>query len=301
MSEASIKPKVADTTANFRVTLQARLWRLFKADFGAQVGLVLTLLIVFTAFFADVIAPYGPTEGDFASARIPPAWAEEGSMDHLLGTDQLGQDIFSRVIYGSRVSLTVSFFGVLLAMTIGVVLGTLAGFLGGPVDSFLTAVINLILSVPYLILVIVVATILGRSLLNVILIFGITNSPIFARLTRGEVLRLKEEVYVEAASSLGAKRYQIVLFHILPNLFRVLITIATFEMSAMIFYESGLSFLGLSVPPEVPSWGNMLALGRQYLTIFPWMAIYPGLAISITAIGINLLGDWLGDALDPQS
>ncbi|MEO0565614.1 MAG: ABC transporter permease, partial [Chloroflexota bacterium] len=138
-------------------------------------------------------------------------------------------------------------------------------------------------------------------LLNVILIFGVTNAPIFARITRGEVLRLKNEEYVEAARSLGANNFQILFFHIFPNLLRVLITVATFEMSAMIIYESGLSFLGLSVPPEVPSWGNMLALGRQYLTIFPWMAIYPGIAISITAIGINLLGDWLGDALDPKN
>ncbi|MEM6282351.1 MAG: ABC transporter permease [Chloroflexota bacterium] len=302
MNKTAINPAIleADATSSQR-GVWSGLWRQFRSDFGAQVGLLLTLIIIVVAVFADVIAPYGPTDGDFSSARLPPAWVEGGSMDHLLGTDQLGQDIFTRIVYGSRVSLTVSIFGVLLAMSIGVTAGMVAGLFGGRVDAAISAVVNLILSVPYLILVIVVATILGRSLINVILIFGVTDSPIFARITRGEVLRLRNEEYVEAARSLGANNYQILFFHIFPNLLRVLITVATFEMSAMIFYESGLSFLGLSVPPEVPSWGNMLALGRQYLTIFPWMAIYPGIAISITAIGINLLGDWLGDALDPQN
>jgi ABC-type dipeptide/oligopeptide/nickel transport system permease subunit len=258
------------------------------------------LLLLFVAIFAEQIAPFGPQEGDFIVAKLPPVWQPEGNADHLLGTDQLGQDIFSRIVYGSRVSLTVGLFGVALATSIGVTLGLLGGYFGGWIDTLITAWVNLLLSVPYLVLVIVIAAIFGRSLLNVILIFGITDSPIFARITRGLVLRVKEEEYVLSARSLGARSARIIFFHLLPNIIGPLITVMTFEMSAMIFYESGLSFLGLSVPPEIPSWGNMLTLGRRFLLIYPWMAIYPGIAIAITALGVNLFGDWLRDALDPH-
>lgn len=267
---------------------------------SAMAGLFIVILLVITAVFADQIAPFKPTEGDYASARLPEFWREGGSPQHLLGTDRLGQDVFSRIVYGARVSLTVGFFGVLLASSIGVTLGLLAGYLGGWVDTVISSFVNLLLSVPYLVLVIVIAAIFGRSLLNVILIFGVTGSPIFVRLTRGEVLRVSKEEYVMAAHSLGATRLQIVRRHILPNIMGPLLTLATFEMSAMIFYEAGLSFLGLSVPPEIPSWGNMLTVGRPFLAIMPWLAIYPGVAIAITALGVNLLGDWLRDVLDPR-
>lgn len=269
-------------------------------DPGAFIGLVLVSLVVLTAVFADQLAPYGPTEGSLLDAKKPEAWQPNGLPGHLLGTDQLGQDILSRVIYGARISLAVGFFGVLLASAIGVTLGMTAGYLGGRVDTVISALVNLLLSFPYLVLVIIVATVFGRSLLNVIIIFGVTDAPVFARLARGEVLRLRTTDYVVAAYSLGAPTRRILLRHLLPNLVGPLVTLMTFEMSAMIFYESGLSFLGLSVPPEVPSWGNMLALGRKFLYIFPWMSIYPGLAISLTAFGVNLLGDWLRDMVDPR-
>ena len=278
-----------------------RLWRLLRRDAAGMTGFVLVLTIVAIAVFAPWIAPYGPTEGDFLAARLPPAWMEGGSTDHLLGTDQLGQDVFSRIVYGTRVSLMVGVLGALLAVTIGVTLGMLAGYFGGWFDSLVTGFTNLLLSIPYLVLVIVIATVLGRSLTNVILLFGVTGSPIFVRVTRGEVMRLKRLAYVEAAVGLGASATRIIPLHLLPNLVGPLLTLATFEVSAMIFYESGLGFLGLSVPPEVPSWGNMLALGRQFLTIYPWLAVFPGLAIAVTALGINLFGDWLRDALDPRA
>lgn len=277
---------------------------LFKSllkDAAGLTGVIILLLLVIVAIFAPQIAPYGPTEGDLLDAKKPPMWQEKGSPAHILGTDQLGQDMLSRIIYGSRVSLTVGFFGVLLALLIGVTAGLLAGYFGGWVDMVISGATNLLLSIPYLVLVIVIATIFGRSLLNVILIFGVTDSPIFVRFVRAEVLRIREQDYVEAARSLGAKVYRIIPKHIFPNLIGPLLTLATFEMSAMIFYEAGLGFLGLSVPPEVPSWGNMLSLGRRFLNIFPWIAIYPGLAIAATALGINLLGDWMRDALDPRS
>jgi ABC-type dipeptide/oligopeptide/nickel transport system permease subunit len=158
----------------------------------------------------------------------------------------------------------------------------------------------LVLSLPYLLFVVVIASILGRSLINVILIFGITDSPIFARVTRGEVLRIRESGYVESAISAGARTGRIIFDHIMPNLIGPLLTLATFEMSRMIFYEAGLGFLGLSVPPSVPSWGNMLEAGRKYLTSYPWIATWPGLAIVWASLGMNLLGDWLRDVLDPR-
>ena len=272
------------------------LWR----DRSGIVGLVMFLVVVLAAVFAPMISPYDPLKQNLRDAKIPPAWSEGGTWDHPLGTDNLGRDLLSRVIYGSRVSLTVGFIGVLIAGTLGLVFGAIAGYVGGRVDTLIMSVVNLILSLPYLLFVVVIASILGRSLLNVILIFGITDAPIFARVTRGEVLRIRESGYVESAISAGAGTGLIIFDHIIPNLIGPLITLATFEMSAMIFYEAGLGFLGLSVPPSVPSWGNMLAAGRKYLTSYPWIATWPGLAIVWTSLGMNLLGDWLRDVLDPR-
>jgi len=272
------------------------LWR----DRSGVIGLLMFLIVVFAAIFAPLLAPYEPTEQHLRDAKKPPVWSEEGSWEYPLGTDNLGRDLLSRLIYGARVSLTVGFFGVIIAASLGMVFGAIAGYLGGRVDTLIMAVVNLVLSLPYLLFVVVIASILGRSLINVILIFGITDSPIFARVTRGEVLRIRESGYVESAISAGAGTGRIIFDHIMPNLIGPLLTLATFEMSRMIFYEAGLGFLNLSVPPSVPSWGNMLAASRNYLTIYPWLALWPGLAIMWTSLGMNLLGDWLRDVLDPR-
>ncbi len=192
------------------------------------------------------------------------------------------------------------FFGVLIAGGIGLVVGLFAGFVGGRTDAAIMTVVNIVLALPYLLFVVVIAGVLGRSLINVILIFGITDAPIFVRVVRGEVLRLRKSVYVEAASSVGVSQTRILFQHILPNLIGPFLTVATFEMSAMILYEAGLGFLGLSVPPDMPSWGNMLEAGRQHLQRYWWIATFPGLAIVIASLGMNLLGDWLRDALDPR-
>ena len=286
-----------ERTFRDRIAYMGRfLWR----DRSGIVGLVLFLVVVFAAVLAPVIAPYDPLAQNLRDAKLPPAWSAEGSWAHPLGTDNLGRDLLSRVIYGSRVSLTVGFFGVIIAATLGLVLGAIAGYLGGRIDTLIMAVVNLVLSLPYLLFVVVIASILGRSLVNVILIFGITCAPLFARVARGEVLRIRESGYVESAISAGAGTGRIIFDHIIPNLIGPMITLATFEMSAMIFYEAGLGFLGLSVPPSVPSWGNMLAAGRRYLTSYPWIATWPGLAIMFTSLGMNLLGDWLRDVLDPR-
>ena len=272
------------------------LWR----DKSGVIGMILFLVVVFAAVFAPQISPYDPLEQNLRDNKMPPAWSEGGDWDHPFGTDNIGRDSFSRIVYGARVSLTVGFFGVLIAGSLGLVIGAIAGYMGGRVDSAIMSIINLILSLPYLLFVVFIASVLGRSLINVILIFGITDAPIFARVTRGEVLRMRESGYVESAISAGARWPRIIFDHILPNLIGPLITLATFEMSAMIFYEAGLGFLGLSVPPSVPSWGNMLAAGRKYLQLYPWIAAFPGVAIMFTSLGMNLLGDWLRDVLDPR-
>lgn len=274
--------------------------KLIARDRSGMVGLALFLLVVIAAVFAPWIAPHDPLQQNLRAAKQPPAWTAEGTWEYPLGTDSIGRDVFSRIIYGSRVSLTVGFFGVLIASSLGLLIGLVAGYLGGRADNIIMGFINLLLALPYLLFVVFIASVLGRSLFNVILIFGITDAPIFARITRGEVLRIRQSGYVESAVSIGARTPRILFDHILPNLIGPLITVATFEMSAMIFYEAGLGFLGLSVPPSVPSWGNMLANGRQYLTIYPWIATYPGIAIAVTALGMNLLGDWLRDVLDPR-
>ena len=302
MAAREISP-TADSMLDVEKTFKDRLayaGRFLWRDRSGIIGLLMFLDVVFAAVFAPWIAPYEPLEQNLRAAKMPPAWSEEGSWDHPLGTDNLGRDLLSRLIYGARVSLTVGFFGVLIAASLGMVLGAIAGYLGGRVDATIMGVVNLVLSLPYLLFVVVIASILGRSLINVILIFGITDAPIFARVTRGEVLRIRESGYVESAVSAGARTRRIIFDHIMPNLIGPLVTLATFEMSRMIFYEAGLGFLGLSVPPSVPSWGNMLEAGRKYLTSYPWIATWPGLAIMWTSLGMNLLGDWLRDVLDPR-
>ncbi len=278
-----------------------RFWiRLLGRDRAGVLGLLMVLTVVATALLAPYLAPHDPLQQNLRSAKLPPAWQQGGRWEYPLGTDNLGRDILSRIIYGSQVSLTVGFFGVVVAGSIGLAIGLLAGYVGGRVDNAIMGAVNLILALPYLVFVVFIAAILGRSLFNVILIFGLTDIPIFVRISRGETLRIREAAFVEAAECVGASRGRILLQHILPNLVGPLITLATFEMSAMIFYEAGLGFLGLSVPPSVPSWGNMLATGRQYLTIYPWMATSPGLAIAFTGLAMNLVGDWLRDLLDPR-
>lgn len=274
--------------------------KLLARDRAGALGLIIFLIVVLTAVFATQLAPHDPLKQNLRNAKKPPAWSEKGSVQHPLGTDNLGRDLLSRIIYGTRVSVTVGFFGVLIAGSLGMTIGLISGYMGGRVDNVIMGGVNMILALPYLVFVVFIAAILGRSLINVILIFGLTDIPIFVRITRGEVLRMRESGFVESAMSLGATRTRILFDHILPNLIGPLITIATFEMSAMIFYEAGLGFLGLSVPPSVPSWGNMLAVGRKYLTIYPWIATFPGLAIIFAGLGMNLLGDWLRDVLDPR-
>jgi peptide/nickel transport system permease protein len=300
MTELAVSPHEIGVLRT-EVTPWARTMRSLRRDRAAMVGLAIIAMVVIMAVFAPLLAPHDPLAQNLRASKMPPAWRDGGSWDYVLGTDRLGRDQLSRIIYGARVSVTVGLFGAGIALTLGMLAGLVAGYFGGWLDSAIMSVVNLLLAVPYLVLVIVVAALLGRSLVNVILLFGITASPLFARVTRGEVLRLRHSGYVESAICIGARGGRVIFDHIMPNLIGPLVTLATFEMSAMIFYEAGLGFLGLSVPPDVPSWGNLLAVGRESLMAgMPWLTTYPGLAIALTALGMNLFGDWLRDVLDPR-
>jgi len=267
------------------VTRTARPW------VGAGAGLVLVVLV--TAVFAPVLAPHPPGRQDLAHSQQPPAWLPGGSWLNPLGTDHLGRDVLSRIIYGSRVSLIVGGGGVALALALGLLVGLLAGYVRGWTDDVAMRLCDVQLALPYLLFVIAIVGVLGPSLRNVVLVFGIADFPLFARMARGETLRLRAAPFVESAIATGASHARILLRHVLPNMAGVLLVVSAFEMAAMILYEAGVGFLGLSVPPTIPSWGNMLADGRNYLTTSWWIATFPGLAIVVGTLGINLLGNRL--------
>ncbi len=288
----------------FEISAEKPLWTLIRGAFKSKrfiLGLVLVAIPLICMMDASGLAPHDPSAQNLHVAKTPPGWLQGGSWSYPLGTDYLGRDVLSRVIYGSRVSVTVGIGGVALAIAIGVSLGLVAGAYGGWLETVIMAIVDMLLSLPYVLLVVVIAGVFGSSLPNVILIFGISDFPLFARMTRGEVLRLRESGFVEAARMLGVSDWSILLRHLIPNLIGIIVTVATFEAANMILLEAGLGFLGLSVPPTIPSWGNMLAEGRNYLATAWWLAGFAGVALLGTAMGINLLGDWLRDVLDPRS
>lgn len=265
---------------------------------AAAVGLVILLAFVAIAALAPVISPHDPTVQNLQARLSPP-----GSEGHPLGTDLLGRDILSRILWGSRLSLFVGVTAVLIGMVLGVPLGLISGYVGGWFDDLLMRLADIQLSLPFILLVIAVIAALGTSLLNTILILGVANWVIYARIVRGQVLALKEQEFIQAASSLGAGHLRLTLRHLLPNSAAPLIVVATLELASVIVLEASLSFLGLSgVPPEVPSWGRMLADGRDVLFFGGWwVTTFPGIAISLVVLGINLFGDALSELLDPRS
>jgi peptide/nickel transport system permease protein len=268
--------------------------RQFRRAPSGLVGLVLVGLFVTTAAAAPWIAPYDPVAADFASVLTPPGWP------HTFGTDDIGRDILSRVIYGGRISLEAGMFTVAVALVVGLPLGLAAGFLGGQVDNVIMRAIEVILSFPTLVLALGITAILGPKLIHALFAIGVVFVPHFARLIRAQVLSVKENDYVTAAAALGAARLRVVMRHILPNCLAPLFVQSTYSVSFAILTEAALSFLGLGTQPPTPSWGIMLASGRGYLEQAPWLGAFPGLAIFLTVLGFNLLGDGLRDALDPR-
>lgn len=262
-------------------------------------GIAIMLIVLIMALTATMISPYDPAKQDLMNKLTDPVFAG-GTMEHILGTDQLGRDILSRIIYGSRITLLVAFSGTVCAGIIGVTLGALAGYYGKWVDAVIMRIVDIQLSFPFILLALFVAAVLGRSLRNIILIAAISNWVQYARLIRGEILSVREMEYIEAIRSVGSKNGRIILYHIIPNVISPVIIQATLGMARIILMEASLSYLGLGVPLEIPTWGRMLSEGRDYMLTNPWLAILPGAAITITVLGVNLMGDWLRDYLDPK-
>jgi peptide/nickel transport system permease protein len=263
----------------------------------AVFGLAVLGIMFVGMLLAPVIAPFDPNAQDVSRRLIGPF--KPGS-PYLLGTDHLGRDVLSRMIYGARVAWIIGATVVLLSGTVGVILGLLAGYYGGMVDDIITWLANVELAFPFILLAIVVAASLGAGLGNLILVLTIVSWVTYARVVRGETLVQREQEFVQAARALGAGSMRIILMHVLPNVLTPVIVIATFEFSRMIISEAALSFLGLGVQPTVPSWGSMLADGRQYLATAWWVATFPGIGITVTVLAINLVGDWLRDQMDPR-
>ncbi|MEK6602092.1 MAG: ABC transporter permease [Candidatus Binatota bacterium] len=262
-------------------------------------GLILLLLLV-CGLAAPLIAPYDPQEQRLEDRLQPPSWSAGGRGRYLLGTDNLGRDIMSRIVYGSRISLLIGASTVLLAGFLGCFLGAVAGYFGEMTDEVITKVTEIFLAFPFLLLAIALMAFLGQGLVNLIMALMLTRWVQYCRVVRGEVLSLKERDFVVAVRALGGRDFYILLRHVVPNTLASVTVIATFAMAIVIIAEASLSFLGLGVPAHIPTWGSMLSEGRSYMYRAPWLTIFPGMAIFITVFGINLLGDGLRDILDPK-
>ncbi len=278
----------------------ATLRRLLRLRWGVGAAGIL-LLIVASAVLASWIAPHDPLAVNIRHRLSPPAWMEGGTAAHPLGTDQVGRDLLSRMIYGGRVSLVVGVTAVLMSATIGVLLGLGAGYFGGNVDWVIMAGINVMLTFPFVLLALAVIAVLGPSLVNMIIVLGTAGWPIYARVVRAETLTIREREFVLAGRALGMSHARLMFRQILPNLVSVIVVIATLQVAQVIILESFLSFLGLGIQPPTPAWGNMLGEGRLYMLNSWWIATFPGLAIFVTTLVINLVGNALRDWLDPHS
>jgi peptide/nickel transport system permease protein len=265
-----------------------------------SIGAAIVGLVVLAAAAAPLLATTDPIEQDLSVALKPPFWLEGGSFAHPLGTDHLGRDVYSRLVYGAQVSLTISVLAALLGAAVGVAAGLAAGYLGGRVDMVIMRIVDLNLAFPLILLALAVVALLGASLRNLVIVMAITTWMIYARVVRGVSLTLREQEFIQAVRALGARDSRIIVRHILPNVAAPILVIWTLEVARVILMESALSFLGLGVPPPTPTWGRMLAEGRDYLTMASWIAVFPGLAIMFTVLGINFLGDGLRDLLDPR-
>jgi ABC-type dipeptide/oligopeptide/nickel transport system permease subunit len=273
-----------------------RLWRL---KWGLGAALVLLLIVAIT-LAAPWLAPYSPVEVDIQHRLGPPAWMEGGKTEHWLGTDQIGRDLLSRMIYGGRVSLLIGVSAVAISSIIGVLLGLTAGYFGSKIDWVIMTLINIMLTFPFVLLALAVIAVLGASLVNMVIVLGVAGWPIYARVIRAETMALREREFVVAGRALGMSPARIIFGQIFPNLVSAITVVATLQIAQVIILESFLSFLGLGVQPPTPAWGNMLGEGRVYMLNSWWIAAFPGAAIFVTTLVINLMGNALRDWLDPH-
>jgi peptide/nickel transport system permease protein len=304
-SLAEIKnTQTAATRANVRLAKQPstarRIWHSLSKSRLAMLGLILVSIILILAVLAPVVTPYDPEHVDIRNRLKPPAWMASGSNDHFLGTDNVGRDILSRLLYGARISLFIGISTVVTGGIVGTLLGILAGYLGGRVDTAVMRVVDIQLAFPSILLAVAIMGVLGPSLRNVIFVLSLASWASFCRIARGQTLSAREKEFIEAARATGVRQIAIVFRHILPNVISPLIVVASFGAAINIINEASLSFLGVGVPPTVPTWGGMLGEGRNYLRLAWWLATFPGIALMLTVFSINVIGDWLRDYLDPR-
>ncbi|MCC8983954.1 ABC transporter permease [Bradyrhizobium acaciae] len=295
MTDAALGTSASLAAAETLESPARRAWRRLIRRRGAVLGLAVIALFILLAVFAPLIVPYDPVATSWSLVRKAP------SLQHWFGTDELGRDVLARIVFGARASLLAGVISVGIALAVGVPLGLLAGYRGGLIDALISRITDAMLACPFLILAIALAAFLGPSLGNAMIAIGVSATPIFIRLTRGQVMSVKVEDYVEAARAMGNPRWRIALVHILPNILPALLVQATLSIAAAIIAEAALSFLGLGQQPPAPSWGSMLNAAQRFLTSAPWMAVWPGLAIFLVVLSFNLVGDGLRDALDPKA
>jgi peptide/nickel transport system permease protein len=279
--------------------LKTMLRRLRHSPVGA-IGVIIVIAVLFAAVFAPIISPHDPTQLQLGKRLRPPAWGEGGSWEYPLGTDQLGRDLWSRILVGSQISVLVGISSVIISGIIGVLIGLVAGYRGGFLDSLLSRAVDTFLAIPFIVLALTVVGALGPSIVNLIVVLSLTNWVSYSRVVRAEVLSIKEREFVQAARMIGQRDWIIALRHVLPNVMASVIVMATLNVASTIIAESSLSFLGLGVQPPTVTWGGMLADGRQHIATSWWLATFPGIAITVSVLGIIFVGDWLRDVLDPR-
>lgn len=288
------RPVTGDSTSG------ARWWWLRGGNPTVIGAAAVSLLAILSGVLAPALAPHDPIEQDIINRLAPPAYLEEGSTGNLLGTDDLGRDVLSRLIYGARVAVLVGLTTVLFSGSLGLAIGLVSGYFGGVADVLLMRLLDIQLSMPFMLLSLAIIGVLGPSLTNIVLVLALTGWAVYARVVRAEILSLRTREFVIASHALGASGIQMMFRHLLPNVIPSVIVIATTEVGRMMLLESALSFLGLGVRPPTPSWGAMLADGRIYLVTAWWLATFPGVAISVTVLSLNIVGDWARDLLDPE-
>lgn len=281
--------------------LRSRMVRSLQQRPRRGIGLVILLAIVLLAVFAPLVTPQAPEQTSLELRLKPPFWSEDSVSPHFLGTDALGRDMWTRIVYGARVSLAIGLLAMLVAGPLGVFMGLLSGYRGRGTDTVIMRIADAQLAIPAILLAIAIIAVLGRNLLILIVVLGITKWVEYARVSRAEVLHLKESDFVLASKVVGARSNRLMFRHILPNLLTPVIVLASFSVAEMILAEAALSFLGLGVQPPTPSWGSMISDGRNYLTNAWWVSTWPGIAILITVLAINFVGDWLTEVLHPRS
>ena len=288
-----LSPAISARSRCLRMVAQARQYPLLSL-------LVFLFVLVTPAIFADFIAPHDPIRGNILERLMPPAWLDGGSWNHPLGTDKLGRDMLSRIIFGARISLTIAVISIICGGIVGTTLGLIAGYFGGLWDHIIMRSVDIKISIPSILLALILSAAMGPSYITVIIVVALTLWTRYARLVRGEVLALRNQDFISRAQVSGCSTARILSHHLLPNVVNTIIVLATLEVGVVIILEASLSFLGAGIPPPNPAWGLMVADGRALVINAWWVSFFPGLAILLTVLSMNLLGDWLRDKLDPK-